>query len=277
MFDIAIDGNLTDSKEEGLDHLYNFTARSELQGGYNYAMLFDLDDDVYNIVERIRMPCWGAIREYECGTRPDDEWPEDLREPRHLFPEEGKPVAISFRFHAVDQIASRDHEAWNRFIAGFAFNEDESPWASILGEHELVICNDLIVGVLFKDTKVDPTAIVSIMRACGSGYSVECWRRWGQLVDEGIHPKVAFLAVRPSFVRIDPNHYFNGTTMDRCDGVTFYERASYNRPRVDYVFGGDGKTGVSVVGNNIDKMQLIYEDWLSSREEDYGRVSVSTG
>lgn len=277
MFDIQIDGQLTESLYEGIDHLHNFVVNPDLKSGYNYAMLFDLGDDVYNIVERVKMPCWGAVREYGTGTRPDDYWPEDLQEDRHKFPEEGKPVAISFRFHAINFLVEKDVEDWNRFIVEFAFHETESPWASILNGVEVVFDKDVATGVLFTDTKIDPTAMVSLMRLCGSTYAMDSIRKWARWVDEGVHPKVAFLSMKSSFVRIDPDLYFSGTPMDRCDGLTFYERASYNRPRVEYVFGGDGRTGVSVVTNKLDQIQIVYESWLSSREKDNGICGLLAG
>lgn len=225
---IHVQGVACDSLEAGLQHLYEFGQRKNMSR-YNYAFLMLEEDGTYKIVERLGMPCWGAMREYKCGTRPHDEWPGDLREPRHIFPKTGNPVAISFQFHGIDQRYDYNtDEQLNKFMTEFVFNTDVSPWAKCLNDFELIIRDDVVTGVLIKDTKVDPTIIANMMKYVGRT-STYMSARWCQYVEQGHHPLTAFLfhMSRYGWPRVVLERYFNADPFDYTGG-TFYDRHSYN-------------------------------------------------
>lgn len=250
---IDVEGITCDSLEAGIQHLYEFGQRKNMSR-YNYAFLMLEEDGTYKLVERLGMPCWGAIREYGCGTRPDDYWPFDLREPRHIFPKTGNPVAISFQFKRIDiRNGYNTNEQWNKFITEFVFNVEVSPWAKCLNDFELIIRDDLITGVVIKDTKVDPTVIANMMKYVGSSHSTAP-KKWGEMMKVGKHPLTSFFYLAKSWwPRTVLERYFNADPFDYTGG-TFYDRYSYNRPDVEKIFGG--KDNVGTVINNMTYDQL---------------------
>ncbi len=252
---IHVQGVACDSLEAGIQHLYEFGQRKGMSR-YNYAFLMLEEDGTYKLVERLAMPCWGAMREYECGTRPDDLWPGDLREPRHIFPKTGNPVAISFQFHHIDNSDRKMYwtdDQWNKFLTEFVFNVEISPWAKCLNDFELIIRDDLITGVLIKNTKVDPTIIANMMKFAGRTSS-STPKKWCEMMESGKHPLTSFLyLMRGWWPRTVLERYFNADPFDYTGG-TFYDRYSYNRPDVEKIFGG--KDNVGTVINNLTYDQL---------------------
>lgn len=250
---IHIDGVACESLEAGIQHLYEFGQRKGM-GRYNYAFLMLEEDGTYKLVERLSMPCWGAMREYGCGTRPDDYWPTDLREPRHIFPKTGNPVAISFQFcHVFDRGGNSTKEQWNKFMTEFVFNVEISPWAKCLNDFELIIIDDLVTGVVIKDTKVDPTVIANMMKYVGRAYS-SIPRLWCPMVEAGLHPLTSALyLMKGQWPRTVLERYFNADPFDYTGG-TFYDRYSYNRPDVEKIFGGKNNQGTVI--NNLTYDQL---------------------
>jgi len=260
---IHIEGVTAESYEHGIQHLYDFGNRKGM-AGYNYAFLMLEEDGSHTIVERLLMPCWGAMREYGCGTRPDDYWPNDLREPHHIFPKTGNPVAISFQFNSVYQNRAgwNTVEEWNRFMAEFVMNTDISPWRSVLKDFEPITDGNLITGILIKDTKVDPTVIANMMKYVGRA-ARSYPRLWCREVDKGYHPLTAALyGFRNSFPRIVPERFFNGQPFDYTEG-TFYDRYSYNRPDVEKIFGGKNNIGTIINTmsiKDIDDLRIAVEE-----------------
>lgn len=263
--DILTTGVICSSYEEGINHLYEFTTRNRTR--YNYAFLFEEEDGSLRLYERVGMPCWGATREYGCGTRPDDDWPSDLREARHKFPITGKPIAISFQFHIGYYDINDEHEkTWSEFTTKFSFNSEISPWRKCLKDSELTIHNDKIVGVVIKDTNFDPTIMISLMRNCGH-VDRNIHAKWTKAMENNnnYHPALQYLKCRTSFdmygfsPKVSVNRFVNGDPVDLSDGITFYERASYNRPNIDYIFSKDCDDAVLYNNKTIKQLQEILE------------------
>lgn len=252
-------GQKTSDFSTGLDHLRSFPFQ-DFNSAYNYAMLFEEEDGSHKIVERVGMPCWGALREYERGTRPNDPWPGDLRAPRHIFPETGKPVAVAVYFHVKIMMpnvkivgpewmyANINPDYWNKFIE-FIFHPDISPWKAACKDVEL-IKNELgyYQGCVFKDTKIDPNVMVALLR-CNVNFCSKA-HNWGMLMekDPSLDPRVAYLmAFKADGYYFNPriilSSFFNGTPVDISSGGTFYDRESYNRPDIQFIFGGKNNTG----------------------------------
>lgn len=250
---IDVEGVPCESLEVGIQHLYEFGKRKGMSR-YNYAFLMLEEDGTYTLVERLSMPCWGAMREYGCGTRPDDYWPDDLKEPRHIFPKTGNPVAISFQFWNIYLYIAENKEKWNKFLTEFVFNVEISPWVKCLNDFELIINDDLITGVLIKDTKVDPTVIVNMMKYGGR---TERYIKWCDMVKGGKHPLTSFLyLMRGVWPRVVLERYFNADPFDYTGG-TFYDRYSYNRPSVEKIFGGNNNVGTVINNLSYDNLEEL--------------------
>lgn len=253
---IHIEGVPCESLETGIQHLYEFGKRKGM-ARYNYAFLMLEEDGTYTLVERLGMPCWGAMREYGCGTRPDDYWPPDLREPRHIFPKTGNPVAISFQFSGIDMRKSYStNDQWNKFMSEFVFNVEVSPWAKCLNDFELIIRDDLITGVLIKDTKVDPTIIANMMKYVGRALT-STPKKWCEMVEVGKHPLTSFLyLMRGNWPRTVLERCFNADPFDYTGG-TFYDRYSYNRPDIEKIFGGKDNQGTVINNMTYDQLEEL--------------------
>lgn len=268
-------GLTVDSLEAGIDNLYQFPIQ-ETGSRFNYAVLFEEDDGSYTAVHRVGMPCWGALREYHCGTRPDDDWPGDLRQSRHIFPKTGLPVAVSIQFHGINDRAMNNKfyasvDQWNRYITEFVFNAEISPFRSILTDYELIIRDDEIVGAIFKDTKINPNILVGLARICcfrGSSMAKD----WCVFMDE--HPdidgRIAFLkgcTIDSYYMsgKVVLDRWFSGQPFDLSSGKTFYERESYNRPDIQYLFGGKANVGQSVGSMSLSKIVDVFNDWTAKQ------------
>lgn len=270
---IRTTGQKVESLEAGLNHLRQFPTSEAFQRNYNYAMLMEEEDGSYTLYERVGMPCWGALREYEKGTRPDDPWPGDLREPRHLFPASGKPVAVAAFFAARLRVpgvkitgpewmytnVSIDH--WNRFIE-FIFDPSISPWKEALKGVELIKNeHDYYQGCVFTDTNIDPNIMIALLRQ-NVNHTAKA-HNWGMMMEKqpDLDPRVAWLlAFKGDGYYFNPriilSSFFKGEPVDISAGGTFYERESYNRPDIQFIFGGKDNTGVvfsSMTASDLSK------------------------
>lgn len=276
---ITTTGVKAESYEHGLTHLFEFIPKLKYNNSYNYALLMREEDDRFTLYERLGQPCWGSMREYNKGTRPDDPQPGDLLTPDRTFPTTGKVEALSIRFIGTHSEVNIDN--FNRYISEFVFNKAESPWSSILKDVELVIKNDIFVGCVFKDCHIDPTVLAQFLRAFASMYRNNA-QSWCHNMDtnEDINAKVAFLAVAgvmyngvPAFSkRVVLERFFNSNPFDLSNGGTLYDRESYNRPDRDYVFGGKNNEGVSISGMRVEELM---EKYHSIMEKDDDSIKVA--
>jgi len=274
--DILTVGVSVASLEAGLAALHEFVLANHNGESYNYALLMQEGED-YRLVHRVGMPCWGALREYEKGTRPNDEWPDDLQHPRHIFPEMGNPVAVAacFQRSACDVPGvpswakgySPTIKAWNTFIE-FAFNKEISPWRKALKDVELVKNADgMYWGCVFKDTHIDPNIMLGLLR-CNALQSALAKNFAQKLQDHpDLDPRIAYLSCKgiDSYNmagRIIPERWWNGDPVDISGGKTFYDRESYNRPDIEYLFGGKKNEGVVFTdgwnGPSVDTIKALF-------------------
>ena len=276
-------GVKTNSFEKGMEHLYQFPVTAP-NSGFNYALLMEEEDGSYNMVDRVGMPCWGALREYRCGTRPDDDWPGDLQDDTDIFPKNGNPVAVAIQFHPTGMTAEQNKkyystsEQWNRFQAEFVFNTAISPWRKALKDFELVIKDDEFIGAVIKDTNIDPNIMVNIFRVCGFRESSFA-KMWCTTMDNnpGMDGRVAFiLSCKPdSYYQsavINLDRWFSGEPYDLSSGLTFYQRESYNRPQIEYMFGG-GNDGIATNSISQAKLEEHFADWLAKQQDGISRVA----
>lgn len=267
---ILTTGQKTPSLEEGIAHLREYVVR-ENTGICSYALLMQEEDGTYTLYERTSMPCWGALREYECGTRPKDPWPGDLRTDRHIFPKTGNPVAVAARTRcppptaktkstAISPVATI--EGWNKFYE-FVFNPDISPWRGALKNAELVKnTHGAYAGCVILDTHIDPNIMIALFRQTMNGMTTV--KNWEVLMDSNpnLDPRVAYLQILQKSYglgyyfnpRINISNFMNGLHDDISGGKTFFDRESYNRPDISFIFGGKSNTGE--VFSNMSVEQL---------------------
>ncbi len=254
---VSVEGVIVDSYEAGMNHLYEFAKRQFLPR-YNYCLLMEEDDGLYRVVERLSMPCWGAFREYGCGTRPDDPWPGDLREPRHIFPKTGKVSAIAFINHGPSVVPGGTEER-NRYKAEFILNPEVSPFRAVLKDFEQVIVKGEYNGLVIKDCNFEPTILAVLLRV-SMHWGSSLPRLWCEYMDQMKEPNpyVAFIKTYPGGYgmsgRMVLERFFLAQPFPLTNG-TLYERESYNRPDRDYLFGG--KDNVGVVAKSMSEEELL--------------------
>lgn len=250
------------SHEEGWDRLNAFPNSRAFSGQYNYAMLFELEDGTYNYVERISMPCWGALREYETGSRPKDMWPLDLRAAHHIFPKEGKPVGVSAilthtHLGAKASPYSTSIDEWNEYLS-FVLDPEASPWRKALKNITTTLAkNGQINGIVFNDTNIDPNMMVSLLRVNAS--SLNRAKNFVKLKVDYPDAPLAVLYLKASNMSnyhlvplIDIKAWATGEPVVEMEG-TFYDRTSYNRPKIESVFAG----GVNFQNTNIQTLSAM--------------------
>ena len=276
---ITTTGVKAESYEQGMEHLYQFAARS-YGSHYNYALLMREDDDSFTLYERLGQPCWGSLREYDVGTRPDDTRPGDLVTPDSQFPFTGKVEALSVVF-GPSQLSMSTRDEFNRFTSEYAFNTIHSPWRSILKDIELVIKDDWFNGCVFKDCHIDPTVLAQFLRHCATRYS-GIPKKWCNIMNShaDINGMVAHLKTINAYgyagmsPRVVLERFFNANPFDLSNGGTLHDRESYNRPDRDYVFGGKGNTGVKVLDMSIEQLMVEFNSIMNKDEGDVNIISA---
>lgn len=261
----------------GIDLMRMFIMNFD-DNGYAQAFLMEREDLSLYVRENIHQPCQGGeMRTYAESngnveedkgdplcTRPGDPRPGDLYCP---FPD-GTPlaVAIPFRYAA--------NHFMNAMFDDVVFNSLHSPWRSLLhGVPEELTVNNAgkINGVIFNNTDVDSTVLVSLCRYINSeagGHS----RVYNELVKLYPDGDRLLLFIAANFfnnlegksigVRDHNNTYtalngapdfkrvYEGNPVDLTGG-TFKNRFAYNRPQIDFLFG-----------KNVNPLYQILKDKL---------------
>ena len=240
------------SYEEGIELLRTFIRK----GNGHHTLLMQHEDGTYHHSDRDGQPCYGSMRTYgTASNRPYDYWPADLRTPHRVFPE-GKPVAVG--------LIMRVNEIW--------FSE-ASPWRQLFKKIEVVKHNNQVMGIIFLDTEVDPTLLVSFAKHYGyCGYIMNTFdNRKNDKDFLKLDPRIQFFAgmvvgrletmnwgfglgLAPDYARIIQGEMLPGIAKE-----TFTQRGAYNRPVVDHVFGFDESIKAS--------LPPIFKSW--SHAQDY--------
>lgn len=250
--------------EEGIAHLKEFALR-KFNGRFNYCMLMIEDDGSYKLVERIGMPCWGALREYHSGTSPKtDYWPGDLRTDRHVFPKTGRPIAVSTITMQDGYIKPNaapgyvTYEQWNQFME-FVYDPELSPFKRALKGFELLSDGTVYRGVIITDTNINPSDMLGLFRCNGFQYTTAANFATVLEKNPGIDKRVAYL--RASTIsqyylseKINLKLFFNGQPRELDEGKTFFSRQKYNRPEIEFIFDTKDKETVSYKGMTVEQL-----------------------
>lgn len=235
---------------EAIESLRSFHKRAS---GLSFCLAMRLDDGSVKIWDRIDQPCYGEFRKYkkthgdEC-TQPVDSRPGDLHWP---FPE-GIPEGFAFSGD-VGGARFPSAEKMNEFLFS-----DDSPWKRGFGSASSVELikgkdNEGYVNVVFLDTEIDPTVLISLMNI-RKIVDVKAFNHWIEL---GLTEKEAFVTCMiqrddPSYtiatggdgyycpIMVDYPRYFSGDPHDLTGG-TFRNRFDYNRKRLHDVFSTTDK------------------------------------
>lgn len=247
--------------EDGIEHLRQFVlfyAQAILNGGYGgntWAVLTEDKQGNLVVYERLSQPCYGEMRPYGNITHAHKDaaepnlLPEDQRKVHkptdlyHPFPK-ANPIAIAVVFRR--KLTERTNT-----LIDCMYDEEESPWRIGLSDVELVNIKDTHVGVILKDTHVNPTVMVNLFRASRDLREV-CDLIWNEDLTERQFIACYGMLQKTGdgyYISNDGNYTFFGNTPDLqriadCNPVnyhddrTFYDRDAYNRPRIDYIWQG---------------------------------------
>lgn len=240
----------------------NFTLLMEKDVGRSSGLRTDV-----TIHPRWNQPCYGELRKYksthpdEC-TQPKNGKPDDLW---HPFPD-GTPVAVGTKFNHKPSEAS---DALLRFV--FSGN---SPWLSGIGDPDLVLNKkEHVVGVLMRDTRLDPTVLVNLFNNVKSLLLLgDNPGTFMKLIEGGFSEAEAIatmLATRTPLQAISqPDGYYTTQRLSLrriveqkprdLSGGTLHDRFDYNRTELENVFMLDGKP------------QTTFRDLLADRLSMYG-------
>lgn len=210
---------------------------------WSYAIRHE--DNSVEFVEMRSRPCYGEMRRYKGGTRPDDPHPGDLPAPIKVGVREAVSVYIPVRGKTVE-----DH---NTFVE-FMFSK-ESPYRAGIGFDGLEFTKDkkgFIIGIVMYETEVDPTTMVALfmfMRSCEAYMPT-----WSKLVSEGRSKIVALIAAayaRPADAtsyfcqfsggyyltpQLDFRKFVRGEVNSLSKGRTWRDQEDYNRPEIQDLF-----------------------------------------
>ena len=151
---------------------------------------------------------------------------------------------------------------WNEFIE-FIFDKNISPWRKALNDVALLKNDDgMYWGCVFKDTNIDPNVMVGLLRT--NVVNPQLAKNWANMMEQnpGIDPRVAYLKVNTADYynmagRIIPDAWFNGNVVNISSGEGFYNRESYNRPDISYLFGGKNNVGENFTNMTIDQITAL--------------------
>lgn len=244
------------SFDEGINQLIKFASAHT---GHNYALLSKTSEGELKVTEKSDKPCYGELRPYgknvnpkQEKTRGTDEKPTDLP---HGFPE-GEILAVSVSTHQAPSKKILDSELWHTF-----WHKELSPWKTALGSHQIVLGDDSKSVHprpvhLWTDANFAPTTAISalmVARHIGEN-AVDRFDLLKKLAPDSIP---AFLIAATlcssyynkfwsfgnqteyelSFTDVSLSRFINGKPFDLDEGLTLRERAAYNRPNIQYLFG----------------------------------------
>ncbi len=191
-------------------------------------------DNTIGHFSRIDQPCWGELRTHYN----DIDKPGDLH---HPFPK-GTPIALAVRY-------SLDHSLpFTKWLI------QKSPWSSLFtDEVEFYPKNSAIsTGIIFKDTKFDPTLLVSFLKNAHDDYSHQTYLdlsdnnyHFAYLLQKCVclHSTNQFYIYKPSSYpyslshKVDLKRWFNNKPRNiTIDHPTFYKRGAYNRVDLANIF-----------------------------------------
>lgn len=232
--------------EEGFDSLAAFLQQPAAGWGYRYGLL-SRDADIVTVTLKTSKPCFGELRPYKTEItstaasqveRKKDYHPGDLPD---KFPT-GEILGLAVPVLGSDQAS-----------AGFGvfLDKDFSPWRSALKDAEVVKLPENKHGLLFRETDLPPTVLVSLLMNARSWSSqlntrflefqkhkpdaVPSAHLLGALLIQGEYIVNPYYQLKASGMSI--SSFVNCSPYDLDGGETIRNRAAYNRPWIHDLFG----------------------------------------
>lgn len=251
-----------DSVEEGMDRLRSFARETQ---GMFYALLSEEPDGSLLMTYKRNKPCYGELRPYgldvnplQAETRGKDNKPGDLPDG---FPKGNiLGVAVPWSVKAFDYSGI---EKLTRAVA----SPDISPWRTVLKPDVCEILwgfagnDDCLSGFVWHNLKsVQPSTVISFLmgtRSIGSiSLTSSMLEEKGVTGPEDVLPFLSwFLAYwtygtqkgtftpnlpqgyELALAGADMSRFLNGQPFDLDGGLSWYDRAAYNRPNISNAFG----------------------------------------
>lgn len=219
-----------------IDKLHNFNITYGKHNEISFCLLMQKEDGTTKFYERKDQPCWGELRSYNYKADGYSK-PSDLH---HPFPK-GTPIGLAC-------VNFCSNPLWNQYFE-WLFSE-ASPWGKCLNNPIITYRDDIPVGVVFTNTKFDPTVMAQALLLSKNVSHISDWNKY---TSDNIHPLVAFLLCQQfpgrtttaygdsySFaLKIDPWRLWNARPHNLTPHKkSFYDRGNYNRPRVHSIFTG---------------------------------------
>lgn len=222
--------------------------------GYNYAFLTREDDGSFLVTEKRNMPCYGEMRPYkklvnplQASTRGTDKKPGDLP---YNFPK-GEVLGFS---------VAKYHSETPDIVEIFT-TDPLSPWRAFTQHPDLSVQRDgsgNIAGYVFKSGDIPPSVVVNYLMSMRNLHtpnkhglprlqamglsdidaavvSLFFSTHWQDPTKATFQTPVSNYELRVPKFNIP--RFVNGMPYDLDGGLTFKDRAAYNRPNIDMLFG----------------------------------------
>lgn len=250
------------SVEEGMDRLRSFARETQ---GMFYALLSEESDGSLLMTYKLNKPCYGELRPYGSGvnplqaeTRGKDHKPSDLP---NGFPE-GKILGVAvpwslkaFQYPGIENLTRA------------VVSPDISPWRTVLKPDVCEVLrgfagdDDCLSGFVWHNLKsVQPSTVISFLMGTRSinltSASSSMLKQKGITGPEDVLPFLPWFlsywnygtlkgTFSPNLPQVydlalagaDMSRFLNGQPFDLDGGLSWYDRAAYNRPNISYAFG----------------------------------------
>lgn len=260
--------------DEALAEVTNFL---ETATGLSWAGVVKGEDGKFIAVLRPNRPCYGEMRRYADGTRPNDPHPGDIP---HVIPKGERLV-----FGAPLLNLGESHNE----VIEFMFNPEVSPWRRGLGKNiRLFKKGDMsdpslkYTAMMMTDTNVDPTVLANLLvnirllsyvsgsllfgfyrsrghsalrSFIGAVFSRKITNQWTLGGADNMYA-LNFNTEIPRFV--------SGETLDLSNGQTWREQEDYNRPELADIFG---KSGINLYSHFT--VRTVQEPFDKNRQAEY--------
>lgn len=235
------------NNDEELKQLETISQKMQNAGGISWAALVRNEDGSLEEVIRTNRPCYGEMRRYHDGNRPDDHHPHDIPK---VIPF-GTREAISVSLPDLGNIAEGNR------LTEFVFSKKDSPWRNGLGSDVTLTKNKAgrYNSVYMTDTDFDPTVFVNLLITFRNLQRTYYTIPLEEAEAAGLTFNQAFIArvfgAKPvgfnqgmqstSYYlseNLNLDRFINGDTHDLSTGRTWREQDDYNRPDIHLIFGG---------------------------------------
>lgn len=268
-----------DTFESAFDDMQKFVHSAS---GISWGAVVKKEDGSFICVKRANRPCYGEMRRYADGTRPQDDHPGDIP---HVIPFGERLAFGAPLFGMANEITE------------YIWSPSDSPWRRGIGKDVTLRKNKEgnYKSVVMTDTQVDPTVLANLLVTSRNiGYHGNTMYRHYQ--ERGFsflksfvgdlftnQPKGWGSGAKETFYylnsQLDMKRFLNGESVDISNGRTWFEQEDYNRPDMNTIFGTEGenlfihftvRTHPASAPDDYEKYMKKLEDRLTALGDRYG-------